>query len=174
MPKGYAKTGSNKGWFKEGEEHILFKHGMCDTPTYKIWNGMIKRCYSKSNTAYQKYGAKGIKVCKRWHDSFENFYNDMGERPEGMTLDRIDGTKGYSPSNCRWADRVLQNINQRLRKDNKTGVKGVTIRKRKKGNVYVAAIGVNGKRIVLGQFDNIEDAAKVRKQAEQKYWKKYV
>lgn len=82
-----------------------YKHGMYKSAAYKRWIYMKARC----NTDI-KYVSKGIKVCDRWQ-SFQNFYEDMGDPPEGMTLDRIDGTKGYSPDNCRWATVFEQNRN---------------------------------------------------------------
>lgn len=77
------------------------------SPTFSSWNNMMGRCYRESHKSYPWYGAKGIKVCERWH-SFENFLEDMGERPEGMTLDRKDLTQDYSPGNCKWSTRKEQ------------------------------------------------------------------
>lgn len=82
------------------------KHGMYKTPAYKRWIGMKSRCANDP-----KYTSKGITVCERWLHSFENFYADMGDPPPGLTLDRIDGTKGYSPDNCRWATYAEQSRN---------------------------------------------------------------
>jgi hypothetical protein len=86
------------------------KHGMYGTPTYKTWQAMHGRCRGRlSKAAY--YSEKGITVCTAWAD-FANFYADMGERPAGMTLDRIDSSLGYSPANCRWATKQMQMRNK--------------------------------------------------------------
>jgi len=77
--------------------------------------GMIARCTYPSVKAYRFYGARGIKVCERWR-TFENFLADMGERPAGMSIDRVDNAKGYEPGNCRWATDTEQHRN---RTDNK-------------------------------------------------------
>lgn len=85
---------------------------------------MKQRCLNDQNDSFNEYGKAGIQVCDRWL-IFENFLSDMGERPKGTTLDRIDGSKGYEPSNCRWASRQRQILNQKLRSTNKTGIKGI-------------------------------------------------
>ena len=90
-----------------------YKHGMCGTRTYNSWNGMKRRCYEPGNNRYKHYGGRGISVCIRWVDSFDNFYLDMGERPEGKTLDRINSNKNYYKGNCRWATSVEQARNKR-------------------------------------------------------------
>jgi hypothetical protein len=82
------------------------------TPTQSTWKSMMTRCTNPNGWGYEEYGAKGVTVCERWHD-FRNFLYDMGERPPGKTIDRIDGTKGYEPGNCRWATRAQQNANRR-------------------------------------------------------------
>lgn len=88
------------------------RHGMTGTPTMISWQGMIQRCYNKNANKYDDYGGRGISVCDRWR-VFRNFLEDMGPRPEGTTLDRIDSNGNYEKSNCRWASQATQNDNTR-------------------------------------------------------------
>jgi hypothetical protein len=88
-------------------------HGYHTEPTYRSWQAMIQRCTNPNHSAYKRYGNKGVTVCQEWIDDFRNFLNDMGERHEGKTLDRIDNDKGYSKENCRWATTKDQGFNRK-------------------------------------------------------------
>lgn len=96
------------------------QHGMTGSPTYISWQGMIRRCTNPSAADYHRYGGRGITVCQRWRD-FSAFLEDMGERPAGLTLDRIDNNRGYEPGNCRWSTVTEQNRNRRPRSACKRG-----------------------------------------------------
>lgn len=82
-------------------------------PLYHVWRSMRDRCTNPHFKQWKDYGGRGIRVCKRW-DSYALFVADMGPRPNGYLLDRINNDKGYSPSNCRWATRSQQQLNQRV------------------------------------------------------------
>ena len=89
------------------------KHGMSKSREYKTWAGMKDRCFNTNNPKYLNYGGRGITVCKEWMGSFEVFYKDMGARPKGLTIDRINNEGDYEASNCRWATYKEQNNNKR-------------------------------------------------------------
>lgn len=113
---------------KETTSRIRKTHGMSGTPIYNVWNNLMARCYNKKDPGYKNYGARGITVSEEWHE-FENFFEDMGHSPDGLSLDRIDNDSGYSKENCRWTDWSTQNINMRHRKSN-TGIRNISYIKR--------------------------------------------
>jgi len=84
-----------------------------NTPEYKVWIDMRRRCNNSDNNNYQYYGARGITVCDSWNDSFDSFLEDMGLRPTGLTLERKDNEEGYYKENCKWASRTEQVANRR-------------------------------------------------------------
>lgn len=88
-------------------------HGMSESKTYSVYIQMIERCHNPNHKFYSYYGKRGIYVCERWQAGFKNFLEDMGEVPEGLSLDRIDNEKGYSKENCRWTTKKEQQRNRR-------------------------------------------------------------
>src|SRR5882672_9950455 len=79
------------------------------------WSAMIARCYNPKHKKYQYYGGRGITVCIRWREEFFNFLDDMGKRPEGMTLDRIENNGNYEKINCKWSTNLEQQKNKRIK-----------------------------------------------------------
>lgn len=93
------------------------KHGLSHLPEYEIWCAMKARCFNPNHEGYKNYAERGITVCDRWVDDFSAFLSDMGSRPApDLTIERVNNDRGYSPDNCIWATRTVQNRNQRPRK----------------------------------------------------------
>lgn len=89
-------------------------HGKTNTPEFEVWTGMHTRCYNAKRKEFKDYGARGIVICDRWRDSFENFLADMGSRPsDEHSIERKDNDGNYQPSNCKWATRAEQGMNKR-------------------------------------------------------------
>lgn len=145
------------------------RHGNCNIPEYSVWCGMKQRCLNPNSNAYKRYSI--LSICKKWRDSFEDFYTDMGDRPSPRhTIERINNDKGYYYENCVWATMTEQNRNKKIHKNNNSGITGVGFDNQR--NKFRARIMANGKQIDLGRFNTLPDAIIARKQGEQEYWNK--
>ena len=143
------------------------KHGLSKSRTNAIYRNMVQRCHNPNKDIYIEYGAKGIKVCDRWLESFENFLEDMGEVPEGLSLDRKDNNFGYSKDNCRWVPLGIQVFNQKLRSDNTSGKTGVRL---VESGLWESRISFEKRIIIQGRFTTFEEAVTAREAAELKYY----
>jgi hypothetical protein len=143
---------------------LIARGGSHQHPLMSVYNNMLSRCDDPTNNHYHRYGGRGITVCKRWAgiNGFTNFAADMGERPAGTSLDRINNDGNYCPDNCRWTDKYTQAAN----KQNIT-MPGVTWHKLR--SKYRARIKVNGKEIHLGLYNSALAALQAREQAEEMY-----
>lgn len=126
--QGGLKCGDNQscGCFKKENNAKLMRirsttHGMARTQEYQSWSGMWNRCTNPKYVLFHRYGGRGIRVCERW-EKFENFFQDMGTKPKGMSLGRIDNDGNYEPCNCRWETPTQQcnNTRRSVRVEGKT------------------------------------------------------
>lgn len=164
VPSGSLVTGNTTSCGCYLKERIT-KHGGTGRASYNTWRAMMRRCYNNQDKDYQRYGAKGVTVCNRWHE-YVNFVADMGEPNGDETLDRIDTYGNYTPENCRWAGVKTQNRNVRLRPTNKTGHIGVSVF----GKKFRAQITANNKTHYSKVCPTLEEAIAARKQLECAYW----
>lgn len=136
------------------QRHHAKRHGLSHHPLNAIWRGMKRRCNNKSNPSYQRYGAKGIRVCEEWND-FEPFYNWAISNgwTNGLSIDRIDNSRGYSPDNCRWVTVKDQSRNRT-------------------NNVSITVNGITKLQIEWAEFLDITDSA--ISNWKRKYGMKYV
>jgi hypothetical protein len=152
--------------FKCDRQNDLYK-----SPSYNSWDAMVQRCSNPNNVSYYKYGAVGIKVFPDWQlpngEGFKNFYEYMGDRPEGMTIDRFPTKDGnYEPGNVRWATVSEQSYNQKKELRNTSGRTGVGFYK----NGWTVHIGKNNVRHYLGRYKTFEEACSVREKAELEFY----
>ena len=137
-------------------------HGLSQNKFYQTWHSMLGRCNNSNHKNYKYYGARGITVCEEWLDvaNFVAWAEKTHPNVKGVTLDRIDNDKGYSPDNCRWTDATTQCVNQGMKSSNTSGFVGVSWHK---GNTkWVAQIMVNKIVIHLGSFKTKEEAVEAR------------
>lgn len=153
------------------KDHRRYVFSEQDAYTAASWRAMVMRCTNENHKAFQSYGAAGITVCDRWLEpvpqGFFNFLEDMGHRPEGTSLNRINGATIYSKETCEWASNQIQGYDQKRRNTNTSGKTGVSLNKRT--GRWEAYIDHNGRKH-LGHYDTVEEAIRAREEAELKYY----
>lgn len=164
--RGYCST-HHKQILRYGRIIITkpHKHGLSSSPTYKTWTMMKERCLNPKHVRYARYGGRGIMICDRWLHSFENFLEDMGERPLNKTLDRINPDGDYEIYNCRWATLHRQAANR----VNKSKIIGVYYSDKQGKRRWRATLTVNKKRVLSRYFATLEEAQAARREAEIKW-----
>jgi DNA-directed RNA polymerase subunit RPC12/RpoP len=137
------------------------KHGLMYTKLYRAWADIKNRTLNPKHKHYNDYGGRGITICDEWKDDVKSFYDwamsNGYEEDKGLSIDRIDNDGNYCPENCRWTTKTIQARNQRIRKNNTSGYRGVTFHKRDKK--FTAYITVDKNNIHLGSFQTKEEGA---------------
>ena len=163
------KRGQTKscGCLKKGRKPA---HGMCFSPEYMVWRTIKERCRNPNIRNYHNYGGRGIKICKKWADSFDSFLQDVGERPsENHYIDRIDNDGDYEPGNIRWVTAIQSTANRGCQSRSQTGIKGVS----KIKNKYRALMEYKGKVVLRQRFNTLIEAAAAYNEAAKKYHGEY-
>jgi hypothetical protein len=138
-------------------------HGMSNTKIYKIWLGIISRCENHGHTSYPRYGAVGVSVCKEWRESFEAFYADMGDIPDGCEINRKRAANQYSKENCEWVSLSVQAYDKGMLCTNTSGRTGVNFDI--DAGLWTAQLNKDGK-VYKKRFTSFEDACKYRESLE--------
>jgi hypothetical protein len=146
-------------------------HGKSKNPLYRTYHAMIQRCYNPRNSKFHLYGGNGVSVCDRWLEpapnGFLNFLEDMGSKPTGTSLNRINGSKIYSKETCSWDSLTVQAFDQLLTKPTISGHVGIVANKE---GTYSARISYKREIILLGTFKTLDEALLKRKEAEIEYY----
>jgi len=151
--------------------NTIKSHDEYKNPLYRTYHAMIQRCYNENNSKFYLYGGNGVTVCDRWLEKapygFLNFLEDMGEKPEGTSINRVNGAKVYSKETCSWDNLTVQSFDQLLTKPSKSGHVGILANE---CGTYSARISYKCKVISLGTFNTLEEALLKRKEAEIEYY----
>ncbi len=158
----YSKVAPSCGCQQYRPREKSIKHNLAKHRFYNTWAKMVYRCSNPNNKDYMSYGGRGISVCEEWLDvrNFIEWAEATHPNIEGMSLDRIDNDKGYSPDNCRWANKTLQGVNQRIKKNNTSGFVGIYWNN--KNNNWRTFIHLNTVRFNIGSFHTKEEAVLAR------------
>lgn len=138
-------------------------HGMAGTKIYSIWTGIISRCENPKHFSYERYGGAGVSICKEWRASFERFYSDMGDIPEGCEINRKRAAMEYNKENCEWVTLSMQAYDKGMLITNTSGRTGVSFDS--DSQLWTAQLNKEGK-VYKKRFLSFEDACHYREQLE--------